>query len=343
MTDFRQKYIHGESQITNDPRESLRGHFDLLVAVPSWDSRCVAIASCSDLTAEECILLLFPGVDPDGHRQRNERDLVAFTKDSCRRITRVDGPSLSLDATWAALWNAIRGTSLSVGRPLRIALDLSTFPRFYALGTIAGCLKYGYAASISVLYSEGDYQARTNRRSEVEAPDFPFSSGEWDVIPIPFLEGRRAPGRKKYVLVSAGLEGQKTFRVLSREDPDRISLLFGDPGSKPNYPAFAEEQNRALIETYNVPPTQIVRASAGDAISVWKSLSQSSLERPDTENTFYLSCGTKAHALGMALRAVCLEFPCVLYNVPERHNFIPVKPAGRYWTYLIHDLSITQK
>jgi hypothetical protein len=167
--------------------------------------------------------------------------------------------------------------------------------------------------------------------------------GEWDTVPIPFLEGRRAPGKKKYVIVSIGFEGSKTLRVLAREDPDRISVLLPDPGSKPGYPAIAEEKNKPLVEMYNVPPDQIVRTNAADAISAWRELGQAALERPEGENTYYLSCGTKAHALGMALRAVCLEFPCVLYNVPERHNYVQVTPTGQYWTFQIRDLSIVRR
>ncbi|MGA8026637.1 MAG: hypothetical protein WB992_05785 [Bryobacteraceae bacterium] len=195
---------------------------------------------------------------------------------------------------------------------------------------------------MSVLYCEGIYQPKVDS-AEVECPEYPFSIGEWDTLPIPFLEGRRAPGRKKYVMVSVGFEGSKTFRVLSREDPDRVSVLFPDPGSEQGYPAIAEEQNKLLIETYNVPPAQIVRANAADAIAVWKELSESALERPESENTYYLSCGTKAHALGMALRAASLESPCVLYNVPERHNYVPVIPTGRSWLYEIRDLSVLNR
>ena len=86
-----------------------------------------------------------------------------------------------------------------------------------------------------------------------------------------------------------------------------------------------------------------MRSEAGDAISVWKDLTESALERPECENIYYLSCGTKAHALGMALRAACLQFPCVLYNVPERHNYVEVTPTGQYWGYRIRDLSIMSR
>jgi hypothetical protein len=335
--EFRQRYIRGESVMASTQRGLLAGHFDLLLVAPSWDSRCVGIKGCAKLAADDCILLLFSGRDGAGHRERNEKVLTEYVHASCKRVVSINGPSLSLEDTWDSLWDAIRRKATAAARPMRIAMDLSTFPRFYSLGVIAGCLRLGYASSISVFYSEGAY---TPAPGTTDLPEYPFSVGEWRTVPVPFLEGTRAPSRNKYILVSVGFEGAKTLRVLSREDPDRISVLFPDPGTRREYPVIAEEQNKFIIELYNVPPEQIVRAHAADAIAAWKSLSLAALERPTSEDSCYLSCGSKPHALGMALRALCTQFPCVLYNVPEKYNDITVMPTGQYWVYDIQDLSI---
>src|SRR5258708_1346743 len=201
--EFRQKYIQGESAVTADPRGLLCGHFDLLVVAPSWDSRSVVITGASGFSADDCILLLFPGKDPAGNRDRNERLLLDFTHRYCARVLPVRGPSLSLDDTWNSLWQAITRKARESERPLRLALDLSTFPRFYSLAVIAGCLRLGYVSTISVLYCEGEYEPHLGS-TDIDAPEYPFSVGEWTTVPIPFLEGRRAPGRQKYVVGSIG-------------------------------------------------------------------------------------------------------------------------------------------
>ena len=158
---FRQKHIEGESVMTDHAPGLLDGHFDLLIVVPSWDSRCVVITKCSGLSADDCIFLLFPGRDPGGLRDEYEAILAEFTRRCCGRIIEVKGPSLSLEETWRALWDAIRSKAESAGRPLTIAVDLSTFPRFYSLAAIAGCLQLGYVSSISVLYSKVDPFVKT--------------------------------------------------------------------------------------------------------------------------------------------------------------------------------------
>ena len=84
---------------------------------------------------------------------------------------------------------------------------------------------------------------------------------------------------------------------------------------------------------------QIVRAPAGDAVKAWKQLDDAGLERPTEENTYYLCSGTKPHALALGLRAMVLEYPTVLYNIPDEHKVTKTIPRGRYWRYDITDVT----
>ena len=63
------------------------------------------------------------------------------------------------------------------------------------------------------------------------------------------------------------------------------------------------------------------------------------MEREAQESVYYLCSGTKPHALALALRALCIGSPTVMYNLPERHSFVEVEPSGVYWTYGIEDLA----
>jgi hypothetical protein len=193
----------------------------------------------------------------------------------------------------------------------------------------------GLAQTVTVLYAEGKY-------GQAPVPltmDYPFTVGHWQALPIPFLFGHAFPTKKKHFIVSVGFEGRRTARVLSKEDPDRVSILFPKPGVRKGYVEQAWERNSETIKEYRIPKSNIINAPAGDAIAVWKSLAEARLERPGLEEVSYLCCGTKPHSLGMALRAACLDFPTVLYNRPEAHSFVDVSPTGVYWQYDIRDLS----
>jgi hypothetical protein len=152
------------------------------------------------------------------------------------------------------------------------------------------------------------------------------------------LRGAVNPAKRKAFIVSVGFEGVKTARVLSKEDPDRVSLIYPIPGVRPEYEALSLECNAATAEEYGVRENSILRVHAADAVGVWKALGTRALDCAE-EETYYLCCGTKPHALGMALRALCLKFPTVLYNVPETHTFVEVNPNGVFWRFDLRDVS----
>src|SRR6185437_15994620 len=81
-------------------------------------------------------------------------------------------------------------------------------------------------------------------------------------------------------------------------------------------------------------------APAADAIAAWKVLETTASERPNMESSYYLCCGTKPHSLALALRAICIQHPTVLYSAPEKHNFVDVYRAGVYWNFRIQDVSV---
>ena len=233
------------------------------------------------------------------------------------------------------MWDRARTIAVGVGRPLRAFIDLSTCPRYYGLGLFAGLFECGFAGEMCVFYAEGEY-------SKQEPPplvaDYPFSIGQWNTVPVPFLRGTVNPTKKKAFVVSVGFEGVKTARVLSREDPGRVSLIYPIPGVRPEYEALALECNAAVAEEFSVQQGSTLRVHAADAIGVWRAMSAGTIDCYE-EETYYLCCGTKPHALGMALRALCLKFPTVLYNVPEKHTFVEVNSNGVFWRFDIVDIS----
>lgn len=336
MTKFRQRYLFARSEKADDPSVLLSGKFDLAMFAPSWDRRCLAIIKAPDIQIDQCIVLRFSGRDHLGLREIHEIQLIEFLKPRSRNLICIDGDAVDLDGVWEAIWSKIKSLFHTFRSDIKTLIDLSTCPRYYSLGTLAGLLRHGIAQEVCVFYAEGKYPLDAHPHPL----DYPFGIGQWRAVAIPFLEGMPDPIKKKYFVVSVGFEGTKTGRVLAREDPDRISILFPDPGSRPGYVEQTLERNRDTIKEYQVPDDQIFKATAGDAIMAWRELARRAPERPEMESSYYLCCGTKPHSLAFALRAICLHHPTVLYNLPEKHNFIDVHASGSYWTFRIQDLSV---
>jgi hypothetical protein len=281
------------------------------------------------------MMLRFQLKDPGGLQLEHEGKLEKFTSRVANELVDIGGKATELHDIWNRIWTKVSDLSRSKQRPLRLLIDLSTCPRFYSLGVIAGALRTGIAQAVTVLYAEGKY----GKKPLPLNMEYPFTVGQWRANPVPFLLGNADPTKKKHFIVSVGFEGRRTARALAKEDPDRVSVLFPKPGVRPGYVKQAWERNKETIEEYSIPKRNIVSAPAGDAIAVWQRLANARLERPNYEEVSYLCCGTKPHSLGMALRAASLDFPTVLYNLPEAHSFVDVWPTGVYWRYEIRDLS----
>jgi len=335
-SQFSSGFLFGESILSDNVDNVVWGEYDIVIMTSSWDRRSICMTASTGLKSKHAIYLFFENRDTQGLRDQHDKVIGAYLEKVSRsNASLITGRSEDVEEMWAKIFRKIIEIHRQIVRPLNILLDLSACPRYYALAVLGNCIRRGLAAKITFFYSEGTYQAFTK---ETEVIEFSFTKGRWQTVPIPSLEGSCDPEKDKYFLVSVGFEGNKTMRVLHREDPDRISLLFPDPGTKPEYVSIAEVQNRNIVDEFNIPADQVVRVHAGDAIGAWKGLTEANLER-STENIHYLCCGTKPHALGLGLRALSLGNPTVYYNVPESHPVTNVYPSGLYWSFIIKDLS----
>jgi hypothetical protein len=185
---------------------------------------------------------------------------------------------------------------------------------------------------MTLFYAEGGYPDPSKGEELV------FTGGRWKSVEAPYFPGIWDPRKKTFYLVSVGFEGDKTLRTISRADPDRVSVLFPEPGIRPEYVEATSRANHELMRMYRIPENQVVRAHAADAIAAWQALSSAAIERPD-ENAYFVCCGTKPHSIALGLRAKVLKTPAVLYNLPDEHRVVDIKPSGKFWKYEITDLT----
>lgn len=329
-------FISGRATSATSPASLYAGEYDLAVVVSSWDKRSVCISEARTLKAQMGLLILFSLRDSQGLRDEHDSVLKSFINGACAEVQIIEGNSIALQEIWGQLLTACVKLRRAIGRPLSILIDGSACPRYYLLGLAATALGTGMAATVTVTYAEGLYPVNLEGGPE----DIVFTQGHWKLVAIPGLEGRYSPGLKRFFLVSIGFEGWKTMRAVTRADPDRVSILHASPGTNEAYGERAKHDNADLIEYYRIPCDQILSAPAGNAIAAWKALTLGSVERPTLENSYFLCSGTKPHSLALALRAMSIRTPAVLYNLPEAHQVLPIKPNGTYWRFDIDSLTV---
>jgi hypothetical protein len=329
---YRQANLDGTSRRAERAADLVGGEYDLLVMTSSWDSRCLCLLEV-EVRARHGIGVFFENRGRLGLRDLHDPLIHEYLRSSCGSVHEFEKPSEDLDGLWGKLWEATLKAYVDIRRPLNVLLDLSTCPRYYAMGFLAAGLSRGVLASITCFYAEGDYhEERSDNRDEQ------FTAGRWETCSAPMLTGSADPGNARRYVVSVGFEGPKTYRAVNSDDPDRVVVLFPEPGVDPDYPKRTRRSNQLLFREYGVGEDDIVRAHAGDAIAAWKKLTEAGLARDD-ENPFYLCCGTKPHSVAMALHALIAERPTVLYAKPVGHKENKITPRGEYWTYRIRDLA----
>jgi hypothetical protein len=309
------------------------GEYDLLVMAASWDSRCLCLLR-ADVRARCGIGVFFENRGVLGLRDAHDPKIRAYLSERCNSVHEIEHASEDLEGLWQELWKAAWEAYAQVGRPLRLLLDLSTCPRYYAMALLAGGFRKGIIAALTCFYSEGRYPEPNETNTHEQ-----FTTGRWKTQDVPYLTGTADPGNRRFYVVSVGFEGSKTYLAVSNNDAERVMILFPRPGVRPDYPERTRRSNEILYEEYGLDESSEIAAPAGDGIAAWAALAGANPTRPD-ENPFYLCCGTKPHSIAMAVHALIDERVTVLYARPGSHKEAAINPLDSYWALRIQDLSL---
>ena len=332
MTEYRRAWLHAASQHGSTPAELISGHYDLLVTTASWDARCLCLVDCA-VTADSAVGIFFANRGEGALRDAHDPRIEAFLQRVGKQVTLMHRGSDELDELWVDLWRAVVETADTTRQPLRILLDLSTCPRYFAMALIAAGFRSHLVGELVVFYAEGRYPPRT-----AEDPHEPFTYGRWETVPVPLLEGHADPGLPRHYVVSVGFEGSKTVRAISSEGADNVTVVFPRPGVAPEYEERTMEENRILLDDFGIDQHEVIFAPAGDAVATWQALAEHR-ERWTCDDAFYLPAGTKPHAIGMALDATLGGDVSVMYAKPATHKESAIEPLGQFWRFTIRDLT----
>lgn len=334
-SEYRESFLKAVSSKYESASDAFSGEYDMVVVAASWDRRSTALTHCDDLCSERAIVLTFDSIDEEGLCSVHHQQLLDYFKPRSAFYGEINCKADDVHATWEQLLAGIESLRCSLERPLRILVDASTCPRYFSLGILGHGVRYGTVAEVTYAYAEGLYP---EEESAISRHDL-FTSGGWKAVPVPGLDGEWHPEKRLLYLVSLGFEGSKTYRLVSRAQPDRMCVLIPDPPVLDEYRERTERNNSTLLERFQVPESERIRAAAPDAIEAWHNIAKASLEDFSSENCVGVCCGTKAHSIALALRAVTNPDMSLLYIVPDRHQVVDVRPSGSYWKYVVKDCS----
>lgn len=332
LTECRYGFLDVSQKFSENPSDIFTGDFDVVLVIPSWDPRSTELTKGSIQSAVTIIPRL-ENRGSSGRRDVNEKTLIDFMRLTSRELRIIDVSSENVEATYQNVFNHFKQLVSQEGRPLKVFIELTTCPRYLSLGIVATLLKKGWAHEINLSYTGGTYSDEPNGDSFEDV----FTVGRWSAIAIPGLEGRHDPGKHRSYLVSVGFEGTKTYRFLASAEPDRVAVLFPNPGVLSDYASRAREANKELFDQFGSDFS--INAGGANLVETLNALESAGFEKPDKENLFYLTCGSKPQSLALALRAFHLKVPAVLYPVPVQHRETNVDSLHMHWVYRIRDTS----
>jgi hypothetical protein len=321
----------------DDAKNVVTGEYDLALVAAGWDSRCLSILESETFSSEHGIVIFYADKGKSGRSVSNEtllRDGMTRRCDLPPQIIEVD--SSDALSTWRRVRREIVDIYKSANRPLRVLIDISTLPRYISMSLLGFGEKSGIFSEITIYY-----QAATEYSLGTSTDDLVFSAGE--LRPMPVI-GLGTPGLARgasHLIVSVGFDGSKISRLVDSLEPDRLSLLFAEPGTSRTNERLAREQNRELINSYRVPASQIFSSAASSIQQTVSRLIEVTAEpfnRKDgrSEVRSILVCGTKTHAIAIAIYALSVPIKNVYYAQPKSHREVETGvPLGSLLTELV--------
>jgi len=210
-------------------------------------------------------------------------------------------------------------------------IDLGGSPIPYFLGLMAYLRGMFPCPKLTIFNPTGDYGEKRQGYS--------FTSGFDKNIWVPRLWGRPDPTLPWSYVFLLGFEGERSYEILYRCEPDKSRALVADPGYKQGYESEPIHANEMFLKESGLwgdnPKYEVIKTDASNPIATWKELEKICTDEYGKANVCFVPLGPKAHALGSGLCALTNGVPAILYHMPRAYSIRDVKRGEYLWKYEI--------
>ncbi|MGU3649848.1 hypothetical protein [Mycolicibacterium sp. A43C] len=336
MTEMETAMIVFDSErVENDAGGLIDGSFDLVIVGASWDKRCRTVVDSPDLAAHSTALLRYASSGISGTSSTSYELLLAHLSPRTRNpVATLNVDSALMIDTWSEIRKAAVQAYVELGRPLNIAVDLSSVPRYVSMGLLGFGYKSGCAARMTFWYSAAkSYRALSD---VTKAPGVSqFTLGSWLPQPIPVLSRPTSGSAPMRLLVSTGLEGSLTLGLVDDLEPARVRLVYST-GNNRDIVSKVREENAVLEDSYFVQETDRVDWSlfdvSGLSAEIVKTIDETCFDQHGRllEHSL-LICGPKTHALAFSIAACQSDVKNVFFGLAETRREVTGDPVGPYY------------
>ncbi len=184
-----------------------------------------------------------------------------------------------------------------------IIVDITSFPK----------------VTLLTLFSEFFEKNAKGRILYVEPRDYelPFSIGVKDVRLLPLYGTYYLTGRKKVMVVLLGFEGDRSYAVWKKYEPDETICLVGEPFSDNiEWKKIAEKENDLILSSLNVRKDAISYVDSKESLKKLNDI----YELYKNDNFIIAPLGTKFSTISVAYFVKDKENVFLVHSSPERDN-----------------------
>jgi hypothetical protein len=305
-----------QQQVDPEPGSVTLPQVDVLLCAGTWDRRSISVTEIG-LPDEipYVVLLRYADRGTSGRVDQYESVLYRYMASvSLNAPVVVDVDSRDLVAAWLAVRGAIVGIYESLGRPLKVGIDLNSVPRYVVLSLLGYGFRTGLISDLSALYSAAkSYESISGRTS--------FTEGSWRPRAVPTLGEGVTSSARSLVVISAGFEGEHTRRLVNALEPDQVIIALSE-GIDEEHDRASRKASVRVAEEYLVGDSGIVFLPAFDVKSSLTTLHDVLMERIQASSiptaVSFVLCGTKISAFAMGIYALDGPVAQVYYSDPER-------------------------
>jgi hypothetical protein len=275
------------------------------------------------------VVVLFGNRDVRGLRDKYDPVLLAqvarCTADGCMAVIRGVSEN-EVEETLRRIAAAVPANSW--GPDSEWFVDISAAPVPHFLGMLGHLRRRPLAPRVQVFHPGGHYE----KNEKDEAGALAFTSGFEGHIWVPYMWGSPVPSLPWAYLFLLGFEGNRSYEIYDRFEPDYVEALIPKPGYQPDYPRRTEKENRRFLDAAR--PARFY-APASDVTATWRKIRSHLARVPAGHNVCIVPLGPKPQALAAGLVAMHDGRPSVLCTLPRSYRAKDTAPGRQLWTYEI--------
>jgi hypothetical protein len=266
---------------------------DLLIIFASPEERCLGIARKIERYNSKHVALIAIADEPNEKRNVHLNKLTEL----CRRSSIHVFNYKHTDSVYGVSDLAAFVNNLYDGLPLKISIDISTFPRNSLMLTLAAIERLKLTQEIRLLYSEPQSYQHYRRVHS--------AFGLKTISVIPSFVAPQRPVNDVALILFLGHERDRAMGMWQSIEPNKTIAVIPYPSYHPEWEGLSERLNGPLIS--GLPVISVQRVDPRNPIKTYELLCKVCTEFGDGYNINIAPLGTKPQSVGVY--AFMREFP----------------------------------